>query len=229
MRKVLATILFFAFVSAGLYAQWVDHGAWASASISKKIMRKTVASADFAARFDRDFTRIGSTFINAKIDRKVAKGLNLNLAFRGGASMTNEYQWEPQRRIATNARYKKGLGKKASISVRLQYQSGHKGVRTPGEGLGFSKAARTKATFYYEVAKSYRLSLSGETFFRPLYDIYEFSDVRGRISVRKKLSKRKYLTIGYQVESPRGGPDPWVEHAIICNFLAQMKRRKSEK
>ncbi len=143
--------------------------------------------------------------------------------------MKNEYQWEPQRRIATNAKYKKGLGKKASISVRLQYQSGHKGVRTPGEGLDFSRAARTKATFYYRVAKSYRLSLSGEAFFRPLYDIYEFSDVRGRISLRKKLSKRKYLTIGYQLEFPRGGPDPWVEQVIVCNFSAQMKRRKSKK
>ena len=66
MRKVLATISFFAFSSAALNAQWVDHGAWASATISKKIMRKTVASADFAARFDREFTRIGSTFINAE-------------------------------------------------------------------------------------------------------------------------------------------------------------------
>ena len=96
------TILFFAFVSAGLYAQWVDHGAWTSASISKKIMRKTFVSADLAARLDRDFTRIGSTFINAEIYREIAKGLNLNLAFRGGASMTNEYQWEPQRRVAAN-------------------------------------------------------------------------------------------------------------------------------
>ena len=229
MRKVLATISFFAFSSSVLNAQWVDYGVWASASISKKIIRKAVASADFAARFDRDFTRISSTFINVEIDREVAKGLNLSLAFRGGASMTNEYQLEPQRRIATKARYKKGLGKKASISIRIQYQSGHRGVRTPGEGLDFSKAARTKATFYYKVTKGYRLSLSGETFFRPLYDIYEFSDLRGRISVRKKLSKRKYLTIGYQVESKLDGPDPWVEHAIICNFSAQMKRRKSEK
>ena len=229
MRKVLATISFFAFASAALNAQWVDHGAWTSASLSQKIMRKTVASADLAARFDRDFTRIGSTFINAEIDREVAKGLNLSLAFRGGASMTNEYQWEPQRRIATNARYKKGLGDKASISIRLQYQSGHKGIRTPGEGLDFSKAARTKLTYYHKLSKKYRLSVSGEAFFRPLYNTYEWSDIRGRISVRKKVAKRKYLTIGYQVESPRGGPDPWVEHVLICNFGLEKKRRKSDK
>ncbi len=229
MRKALATISLFSFSCVSLNAQWVDYGAWTSASISQKIMRKTVVSADLATRFDRDFTRIGSTFINAEIYREIAQGLNLNLAFRGGSSMTNEYQWEPQRRIAVNARYKKGLGEKTAISVRLQYQSGYKGVRAPGEGLDFSKAARTKATFYCKVAKGYRLSISGETFFRPLYDIYEFSDVRGRISLRKKLSKRKYLTIGYQVDSPHGGPDPWVEHAVICNFSVQKKRRKSEK
>ena len=54
MRKVLATFSFFAFASAVLNAQWVDRGAWTSASLSQKIMRKTVASADLAARFDRD-------------------------------------------------------------------------------------------------------------------------------------------------------------------------------
>ena len=143
--------------------------------------------------------------------------------------MTNEYQWEPQRRVAANAKFKYSLGDKSSISLRLQYQSGYKGVRTPGEGLDFSKAARSKLTYFYKIAKGYRLSLSAESFFRPLYDTYEWSDIRGRISVRKKLSKRKYFTLGYQVETPRGGPDPWVEHAIICNFSVQMKRRKSEK
>ena len=229
MRKVLATISFFAFVSAGLKAQWVDHGAWTSASISQKVIRKTVVTVDFAARFDRDYTRLGSTFIDAEVSREVADGLNVNLAFRGGASNTNEYQWEPQRRVAANIRYKQSLGDKSSISVRLQYQSGYKGARMPGESLAFSKAARSKLTYFYKVAKGYRLSLSAETFFRPLYDIYEWSDIRGRISVRKQLAKRKYLTLGYQVETPRGGPDPWVEHAIICSFALEKKRRKSDK
>ena len=229
MKRVLAAISFLVFTGEILNAQWVDHGAWTSATFSQKFIRRTDVVIDVAARFDRDFTRVGSTFINAEVSRKVVDGLNVNIAFRGGASRTDEYQWEPQRRFAANTKYKLGLGDKSSISMRLQYQSGYKGVRTPGEGLAFSKAARSKLTYYFKVAKGYRLSLSTESFFRPLYDRYVWSDIRGRISVRKKLAKRKYLTLGYQIETPRGGPDPWVEHAIICSYALEKKRRKSDK
>ena len=227
--RLCATVLLLLFAQGAAIAQWTDYGAWTSASISQKIARKTVASADFALRWDRDFTRLGSTFINTEISREVVDDLNILMAFRGGASMTDEFQWEPQRRGAITAKYKKGVGENSSVSIRLQGQTGHKGTRPPGQGLEFSQAARTKLTYYHKLSKKYRLSVSGEAFFRPLYNTYEWSDIRGRLSVRKKVAKRKYLTIGYQVESPRGGPDPWVEHVLICNFGLEKKRRKSDK
>lgn len=210
-------------------SQWTDYGGWVSASISQKAAKKTVVSASVAMRFDREFTRLGSTFIDADLSREVLNDLDLVISFRAGYSMDDQYLWERQRRFSTNARYKFSLGKKSALSIRAQYQTGHKGARTPGEGIEFSNAARTKLTYTYKASKTYRLRLSTEAFYRPLGLFYEFSDLRGRISVKKKVAKRKYLTIGYQVETPRGGHDPWVEHAIICNFSLDKKRRKSEK
>lgn len=209
-------------------SQWTDYGGWASATVSQKVAKKTYASASLAMRWDRDFTRLGSSFFDADISREVLDDLDLAFSLRAGTSRTDEYQWEFQRRFSANARYKYDLGKKSALSLRAQYQTGHKGPRTNLQGIEFSQAARTKLTYSYKASKQHRVSLSTEAFFRPLYSFFEWSDWRARISLRKKLSKRKYLSIGYQVESPRGGPDPWIEHAIICNFSLEKKRRKSK-
>ena len=49
---------------------------------------------------------------------------------------------------------------------------------------------------------------------------------RATFSQKKNLKKR-YVTFGYQLECPRFVPDPRFEHAIICNFSLEKKRRKS--
>ena len=223
--KVSALIITFVFAQVSAVAQWTDYGLWSSASVSQKVARKTYASADFAARFDRNLSRLGTIFVDSEISREVLDDVNLGLIIRAGCSQTDEYHWETRSRFAFKAKYKTKIGDNSSLSFRLQYQSGTKGAGP----VDFSNATRFKASYIYKVSKEYRLSLSSEVFYRPVYSNYEWSDTRGRISVRKKISKRRYVTIGYQLECPRFGPDPWMEHAIICNFSLEKKRRKSGK
>lgn len=227
--RIISILIVALSLNGKVLSQWTDYGGWASATISQKIAKKTYASTSLAMRCDRDFTRLGSSFIDADISREVLDNLDLVVSLRTGTSRTDEYQWVFQRRFSANARYKYDLGRKTALSLRAQYQTGHKGPRTNFQGIEFSQAARTKLTYSYKASKKYRVSLSTEAFFRPLYSFYEWSDWRARISLRKKLSKKKYLSIGYQVESPRGGPDPWVEHTIIGNFSLEKKRRKPKK
>ena len=223
LKAVVFTVVFF--ISLVANSQWADYGGWTSLSLSQKVAKKTVASADIAMRWDRDFSRLGSTFIDASISREVLKDIKASVALRGGASCTGEYLWEPQRRVAGALRYKNSLNKKSSLSIRLQGQTGMKGIAP----LDLSTAARIKTTYYYKISKKYRASFSTEVFFRPLYSNYEWSDTRFRVAIRKKVRKRRYFTLGYQLETPRNGPDLWVEHAIICNFSLEKKRRKSDK
>ena len=215
--------LIFAQVSA--VAQWADYGLWSSVSVSQKVAKKTSASLDFAARFNNNFSVLGTTFVDSEISREVLDDVNLGAAIRVGGSQTDEYHWESRLRLAFNAKYKTKVGGKSSLSFRLQYQSGTKGV---GPTV-FSNATRFKVSCRHKVSKEFRLSLSSEVFFKPFYSSYEWSDTRVRISIRKKISKRRYVTFGYQLERPRFGPDPWSEHAIVCNFSLEKKRRKAGK
>ena len=223
LKAVVVTVAFFSSIVA--HSQWADYRGWTSLSLSQKVAKKTLASADVAMRWDRDFSRLGSTFIDASISREVLKDITASVALRVGASSTEEYQWESQRRVAGALRYKNSLNKKSSLSIRLQGQTGLKGIAP----LDLSTAARIKTTYFYKLSKKHRLSLSTEVFFRPLYSNYEWSDTRFRVAVRKKVRKRRFFTFGYQLETPRNGPDPWVEHTIICNFSLEKKRRKSDK
>ena len=109
LKAVVFTATFFTSIVA--HSQWADYGGWTSLSLSQKVAKKTVASADVAMRWDRDFSRRVSTFIDASISREVLKDITASVALRGGASCTDQYQWEPQRRVAGALRYKNSLNK----------------------------------------------------------------------------------------------------------------------
>jgi hypothetical protein len=227
MKKIAGLLLAAILLSPSIsLSQWTDYGAWASVSVNQKIAKKTYYNLDAAMRWDRDLTRLGSTFINADISRKLSDLFDATASIRLGASRTDEYLWESQKRVAAIIKFKMDLAGDFSFSLRAQGQTGFKGALTPD--LDFSKATRTKATLYYKFSKDWRFSISGETFFRPVNDTYQWSDTRGRISARFKVSKRRYATFSYQLERPRLGNDPWTEHTIICNFAIQKKRRKTD-
>ncbi len=220
--RFFALTITFVFAQVSAIAQWTDYGLWTSASISQKVAKKTSASADFAARFDRDFSRLGTTFIETEVSQEVLDDVNLGVAIRVGGSQTDEYQWETRRRITFNAKYKTKVGETSSLAFRIQYQSG-----TKGKGpIDFSNAARFKASYTNRLTKEYRISFSSEVFFKPVYSCYEWSNTRARVSVRKKISKRKDVTFGYQLECPRSLSNSWVEHTFICNYSLEKKRRK---
>jgi hypothetical protein len=166
-------------------SQWTDYGVWTSMSVNQKVAKKTFVNLDAALRWDRDATRLGSTFLNADLSRNLMDFLEVTASVRVGASRTDEYLWEPQRRVAVIARLKTDLGEDLSFSFRAQYQTGHKGFPSPN--IDFSRAARTKATLNYKLSKDWRLSLSGETFFRHDYLTHYWSDTRLRISARHKV------------------------------------------
>ena len=110
--------LIFAQVSA--VAQWADYGLGSSVSVSQKVAKKTSASLDFAARFNNNFSVLGTTFVDSEISREVLDDVNLGAAIRVGGSQTDEYHWESRLRLAFNAKYKTKVGDKSSLSFRLQ-------------------------------------------------------------------------------------------------------------
>jgi len=210
------------------WGQWTDYGVWTSASVSSEINKKNVISIEFMARWDRDVTRLGTTFINADFSHELVKNMEVLGSIRLGLSRTDEYSWESLRRVSGAFRWKDGISDKWSTSIKLKAQTGYKGTSTEGLVIDFSEAVRIKPTFYYKASKLVRLSFSAEWFFRPVYSTYEWSDTRMRISMRKKIAKRRYLTLGYQIQQPRTGTDPWTEHTLICSFDLRKKIIKKD-
>ena len=74
-KKYFLRVIVVFFISLVANSQWADYGGWTSLSLSQKVAKKTVASADIAMRWDRDFSRLGSTFIDASISREVLKDI----------------------------------------------------------------------------------------------------------------------------------------------------------
>ena len=210
------------------WGQWADYGVWTSATVTSEINKKNEVAIEFMARWDRDVTRLGTTFINADFSHELVKNMDVLASLRLGLSRTDEYSWESLRRVSGALRWKDGVSDKWSTSIKLKAQTGYKGISMEGVAIDFSEAVRFKPTLYYKVSKGVRISFSAEWFFRPVYSAYEWSDTRLRIAMRKKVAKRRYLTLGYQIQQPRTGKDPWTEHTLICSFDLRKKKIKKD-
>jgi len=230
MTSGKATLLSLASVlcSFTTWGQWTDYRVWTSASVSSEVNKNNNVSIEFMARWDRDVTRLGTTFINTDFSHELVNNMEVIGSIRLGLSRTDEYSWESLRRVSAALRWKDGISDKWSTSIKLKAQTGYKGISMEGFAIDFSEAVRLNPTLYYKASKRVRLSFSAEWFFRPVYSTYEWSDTRLRISMKKKIAKRRYLTLGYQIQQPRTGTDPWTEHTLICSFDLRKKKIKKD-
>ena len=208
-----------------LNGQWTDYGLWSSASISQKISENFSYQAEAQARWDYDFSRLSSTFADVGISRTLpyfSEDIKVSTTLRLGMSRTDDFLWEPVRRISGSTRWKTELSENLAFYLRLQYQYVLKDD-------GFTQAMRLRTALRYKVSKDFRAAVYTELFSRQSDFDWYFSDFRARVVFSLKTSKRRWASFGYQVEQQKNRPDPWVEHRLICSYDIEIKARKVEK
>ena len=116
-------------------------------------------------------------------------------------------------------KHKRTLLTNLAASVRFRYQ-----LKTD-----FKQAFRLSPALYYKVSKKLRLAFYTEFFVRPSLEGLFHSDSRYRFILKYKVSKRRWVSFGYQIEQQKNTPDPRTEHVFICSYDIEMKRRNGKK
>jgi hypothetical protein len=228
-RKAIVRIKIFILVillfGDDLHGQWTDYGLWSSASISQEIFENFSYEAEAQARWDYDFSRLGSAFADIGISKSLSlfsQDIKVATTLRLGMSRTDNFLWEPIRRLSGSTRWKTDLSENLAFSCRLRYQSSLK-----AEGL--NHAMRLRTGLHYKASKDFRAAVYTELFSRQRDLAWHYSDFRARIIFRIKTSKRRWASFGYQVEQQKNTTDPWTEHRLICSYDIEIKARKAEK
>jgi hypothetical protein len=216
----LATVIFYIFFfSPSIFGQWTDYGIWSSASISQNISNNLNLSSEAQARLDYDASRLGSAFTNFTLSRKLSSNWKLYSALRLGMSRTDEFALEPLSRISVSARYKYSLTSNLSSSIKVLYQI-NGDVR---------QTFRLKPALYYKVSKKLRFTIHTEFFFRPSQEGLYQTGSRLRFLMKQKVSKRRWVSFGYQIDQDKNTSDPWTQHVLIWSYDLELKKRKGKK
>tara|TARA_B110000196_G_C20948851_1_gene568274 strand:+ start:59 stop:757 length:699 start_codon:yes stop_codon:yes gene_type:complete len=208
-----------------LHAQWTDYGLWSGAGISQDVFENFSYEVETQARWDYDFSRLGSAFVDFGISKDLASfapGIKVATSLRLGVSRADNFLWEPIRRLSGSARWKTDLSENLAFSCRLRYQSSLKEE-------GSARAMRLRGALHYKVSKKLKATFYTEVFTRRRDFEFYYSDFRARFILSVKTSKRRWASFGYQVEQQKNTPDPWAEHRLICTYDIELKGRKAEK
>jgi hypothetical protein len=222
-RHLFALFIFVAVDN--LHAQWTDYGLWSGAGISQEVFENFSYEVETQARWDYDFSRLGSAFADVGASQDLspfAPGLKVATSLRLGMSRADNFMWEPIRRLSGSARWKTDLTENVAVSCRLRYQSSFKEA-------GFAQAVRLRGAIHCQASKKLKATVSTEVFTRQKDFGWYYSDFRVRFVISKKTSKRRWASFGYQVEQQKNTADPWTEHRLICTYDIELKGRKGKK
>ena len=224
IRTHLIAILILVTVD-NLNAQWTDYGLWSGAGISQDVFENFSYEVETQARWDYDFSRLGSAFADVGISQDLspfAPDFKVSASLRLGMSRADNFMWEPIRRLSGSARWKTDVSENVSVSCRLRYQSSFKDE-------GFANAVRLRGALHCQVSKKLKATVSTEVFTRQKDLGWYYSDFRARVVLSAKTSKRRWASFGYQVEQQKNTADPWTEHRLICTYDIELKRWKGKK
>ena len=219
MVRLAIVLLSLFFSSTSIFGQWTDYGVWSSMSISKNITNNLEFSSEAQTRLDYDASRLGSAFTNFTLSREFSPYWKLSSELRLGMSRTDEYALEPLRRITISAKYKRPLISNLSASLRFRYQL----------KSDYNQTLRLSPALYYKVSKKLRLAIYSELFFKPSQEGFYQSDFRYRFMAKHKVSKRRWVSFGYQIDQDKNTSDPWTQHVLIWSYDLELKKRKGKK
>ena len=219
LALTLLLLFSFMFSISEIKGQWSDFGVWTKVALSKEISDPLAFSTNFQTRLDYDASRLASSFINLALTRRLTPSLKFTIGLRLGQSRQKNFTWEPLRRLSTSLRFKTPLSESLAFSFRLR--------STLTSEL--APRLRLRPALNFKFSKKLRGAINFEAFYRPSGDGFYFSTARYRAELDFKISKRRWISVAYQLERDKNTFDPWTYHTIICGFDIELKSSKREK
>lgn len=201
---------------------------WLSASVGQALPHDWDWSLEGQLRTPTEQMRWNEGLIDVGLEKSldVFPAWSLGGQWRTGWDWPPEGGWTTSWRWATSIRWSQDIGDD-KVGLRVRHQFGGPWMR-PWDRARW----RVQTKWNHDLPDGWKLEPSMETFFGPNQERIE-SDVllipvgfRARLALDKKLSKRRHLTVGYQVQSPLNSAFHSSEHTLLLSWDLELKKVK---
>jgi hypothetical protein len=204
---------------------------WVSVAAGQNLPRDWEWSAEGQLRTSSSLSRWSEGLVDLGIERAfdALPGWSLGGQWRTSWEWPPEGGWTTSWRWATSAQWRTDIGDH-KVGMRLRHQFGGPWMR-PWDRARW----RVQAKWTHDLPDGWKLEPSVETFLghRALTTEtgirLEPVALRGRLTLDKKLAKRRHLTFGYQFQSAVHSRPSTPEHTVLLALDLELKKAKRRK
>lgn len=205
-----------------MYSQVRDAGLWMDVNNKFDVGKGLDANIDPEIRMDENITRLNSFISDFGLTKKISPYFSAQAEYRIGAKR-EETWYNLRHRIALRLTAKKDVGN-FTLSLAGRYQLATHNAGT-SDDLDLRNTRRLKATVKYGGIKKWDIASSFEGFNETEYTL--LSDWRWQINLERKISKKKSVTFGYQIQKEISSQD--MDFIFLLSYKYEWDKKKKKK
>jgi hypothetical protein len=204
------------------HTQTRDAGLWAGFTLDFDLKKKFHAGADVQSRWNENITEARSNFIQPWISKDWTDDFSTLFSYRIAARRTLDNIYEGRDRANLDLKYKIKLRDiKIQYRIRLQRELG---IFDTERAVNAQSAHRHRIKFGYGINKKFDVSVLGESFFSADKNQEQtLTDLRFKTSVKYKVKKRNYFSVGYLIQKEYNAVNPVMDFNVVIGYVLVVK------
>lgn len=191
MKKIQNSILLLLLCSFSALSQENDFQTWTSASINKKLIKKTTLVVKSGLRLRENSTLYSKQFTDVRIKRKYNKYWSFALGYRNATDWNKSFETSVRNRYYADVYFKEKVKKRLYLSVRARQQ-------WQGNRFAYKGVFRQKLALSYNIRKTkLEPSAAVEYFYTAENNVEK---LRYTCSLSHPLNKNLDIELGYRIQ-----------------------------
>lgn len=201
--------------------QLSDQGLWISSEIEKELPGPYTIGLTPEVRLGQGMTRWNSILMDASFNYKATKWMKVSFVFRHSWRQGLDDHIGTRQRANIDVVFDKSF-RDIKWSYRFRAQTGLNDALSEGE-RDFRQAFRHRFKARKKLMKKTWLDLGYEFFFANSSEGFNWTDGRFKATIKRKVKKRQYASVGYLYQNEWNTKYPLREHVLTLSYSYTFK------
>lgn len=220
---VISSLIFL--ICNAVVAQNNDFGTWSGLTIAKNLPAKFDLGINFQLRLNENSTQVKTYFYDINLSRKLNDNFKGFISYRmGGKRQLDGFYLASQRfSFGLSAKIKK---EELKFGYRIKLQNSNNNFIASDSHADIGFVVRNKISVKRKIIKKTSMWASYELFTGAFESQLVITDWRWKIGVDRKIKKRQYLSLGFQIQRELINSNPLTDYILFVGYEIELKKRK---
>lgn len=203
-------------------AQVSDAGGWFYFSLEKDLPDKFTMGVETDVRLNENLSEAKTIFAEPWVSKEWSDGFSTTLTYRVLARRGLDNSYSERDRLSIDFKYKRKI-KKIGLQYRLRVQR-QLGVLNKESASQSDVGLRHRLKAGVKLSKKWGAAIAGESFYSMNNSgVLEHTDIRLKSTLKYKVKKRNYASVGYLFQREYNTNNPVTEYNLVLGYTLMIK------